>query len=84
MPPPPFSSFPNPSHTVKAQIQRLFRPYLRVTISILSIYYDNCTQNISLESYLVIKVITQWCVVHCVHGLEGPKWNSESSKTTSF
>ena len=68
-----FPSFPTPSHTVKAQIQRLVKPYFRVTISTLCIFYDNCTQNILLESYLFIKVITQWCV----HGLEGSGWYSE-------
>ena len=74
------STFPNPFHTVKAPTQRLFTPYFRVTISILCIFCDKCTQIISLEFCLLIKVIILWCVYHLV----GPRWHSESSNKTSF
>ena len=75
-----FFRLPNPSHTVKVQRQRLFRTYFKVTVSILCIFFDNYTHNISLEVYLFIKVIVMWCV-HC---LEGQRWLSEHSNKMSF
>ena len=50
-----------------------FRFYSRVTISTFCIFYYNCTQNISLEFHLFIKVNRLWCV----HLLERQIWHSE-------
>ena len=47
--------------TVKAQTQSLFRLYFRVTISILSIFYDSSTRNISLKFNLSIKITVLYC-----------------------
>ena len=70
----PFFSFPNPSCTVKAPTQLLLEAILESPSAFLCIFYDNFTQNISLEFCLLIKVIIVWCV----HHLEGPRWHSES------
>ena len=51
----------------KLNTQSLCRLYFRVTISILSIFYDSSTLNISFKFNLLIKVI----ILYYYHRLEG-------------